>query len=100
MRKVPSELGRWAFLALLLSSREDTAISCNLQRAAGCLASRTRARVRTATLRRDLINVTLRTARHRHGRGHLTLHLPGGWHREQDWASLFQPATGPSATAA
>ena len=74
------------------------AISCNLLRAAGCLASRTCARARGATLRRHLINVAARTARH--GRGHLTLHLPEGWHREQDWASLFQAATGPPAAAA
>ena len=33
-------------------------------------------------------------------RGHLTIHLPEGWHREQEWASLFQAATGPPAAAA
>jgi hypothetical protein len=27
-----------------------------------------------------------RTARH--GRGCLTLHLPEGWHREQEWLNL------------
>ncbi len=75
-----------------------TAISCNLLRAAGCLASLTCARARGATLRRDLIDVAARTARH--GRGHLTIHLPEGWHREQEWASLFQAATGPPAVAA
>jgi hypothetical protein len=75
-----------------------TAISCNLLRAAGCLASLTCARARGATLRRDLIDVAGRTARH--GRGHLTIHLPEGWHREQEWASLFQAATGPPAAAA
>ena len=74
------------------------AISGNLLRAAGTLASRTCARARGATLRRDLINVAARTARH--GRGHLTLHLPDRWHREQEWASLFQDATGPPATTA
>jgi hypothetical protein len=31
------------------------------------------------SLRRDLIHVAARTARH--GRGHITLHLPGAWHR-------------------
>ena len=84
---------------LLAVVREDlAAISCNLLRAAGALASRTCARARGATLRRDLIDVAARTARH--GRGHLILHLPEGWHRQQEWASLFQAATGPPAAAA
>jgi hypothetical protein len=74
------------------------ALSCNLLRAAGCLASLACAKARGATLRRDLISVAARTARH--GRGHLTLHLPEGWHREQEWASLFETACGPPATAA
>jgi Transposase DDE domain group 1 len=74
------------------------AISCNLLRAAGCLASLACAKARGATLRRDLIDVAARTARH--DRGHLTIHLPEGWHREQEWASLFQAATGPPAAAA
>ena len=69
------------------------AISCNLLRAAGSLASLAYAKARGATLRRDLINVAARTARH--GRGHLTLHLPAGWHREQEWMNLFEAATGP-----
>ena len=59
------------------------AISCNLLRAAGALASLAYAKARGATLRRDLINVAARTARH--GRGHLTVHLPEGWHREHEW---------------
>jgi hypothetical protein len=54
----------WAALA---------AISCNLLRAAGCLASLTCAKARSATLRHDLINIAARTARH--GRGHITVHL-------------------------
>jgi hypothetical protein len=74
------------------------AISCNLLRAAGALASLAYAKARGATLRRDLIDVAARTARH--GRGHLTLHLPDGWHREQEWTSLFHAATGPPAAAA
>jgi hypothetical protein len=74
------------------------AISCNLLRAAGCLASLTCAKARGATLRRDLIDVAARTARH--GRGQLILHLPEGWHREQEWTSLFHAATGPPAAAA
>jgi hypothetical protein len=48
-------------------------------------------------LRRDLIDVAARTSRH--GRGYLTLHLPDGWHREQEWTSLFH-ATGPPPAAA
>jgi hypothetical protein len=74
------------------------AISGNLLRVAGCLASRTCARARGTTLRRDLIDVAARTARH--SRGHLTLHLPEGWHREHEWASLFQSTTGSPAAAA
>jgi hypothetical protein len=74
------------------------AISCNLLRAAGTLASLAYAKARGATLRRDLIDVAARTARH--GHGHLTIHLPHGWHREQEWTSLFHAATGPPAAAA
>jgi Transposase DDE domain group 1 len=74
------------------------AISGNLLRAAGALASLAYAKARGATLRRDLINVAGRTARH--GRGHLTVHLPEGWHRQQEWASLFHAATGPPAAVA
>jgi hypothetical protein len=73
------------------------AISGNLLRAAGTLASLTYARARGATIRRDLVTVAARTARH--GRGHLTLHLPERWHREQQWASLFHAATGPPTAA-
>jgi len=36
----------------------------------------------------------------RHGRGHLTLQLPQGWHREQEWLSLLSAAFGPPAAAA
>jgi len=73
------------------------AIAHNLLRAAGALASRAHARARGATIRRDLVNLAARTARH--GRGHLTVHLPAGWHREQEWIALFA-ACGPPATAA
>ena len=69
----------------------------NLLRAAGALASLAYARARGATLRRDLINVAARTARS--GRGHITLHLPEGWHREHQWLTLFA-ACGPPAAAA
>jgi hypothetical protein len=74
------------------------AISHNLLRAAGALASLACARARGATVRRDLIDVAARTARH--GRGHLTLHLPEGWHRQQEWLNLLDAACGPPATAA
>ena len=74
------------------------AISCNLLRTAGALASLTHAKARGATVRRDLINVAARTARH--GRGHLTLHLPEGWHREHEWMNLLEAACGPPAAAA
>ena len=74
------------------------AMACNLLRAAGALASRPFAKARGATIRRDLIAVAARTARH--GRGHLVLHLPEGWHREQEWLSLWDAACGPPAAAA
>jgi hypothetical protein len=74
------------------------AMAHNLLRAAGALASLPFAKARAATIRRDLIAVAARTARHR--RGHLTLHLPDGWHREHEWLNLLAAACGPPATAA
>ena len=74
------------------------AIAHNLLRAAGSLASPAYGKARGATIRRDLIDVAARTARH--GRGHITLHLPEGWHREQQWMTLFEAACGPPAAAA
>ena len=74
------------------------AIAHNLLRAAGSLAGLAYAKARGVTLRRDLIEVAARTARH--GRGHITLHLPEGWHRETEWMNLFEAATGPPAAAA
>jgi hypothetical protein len=68
-------------------------IAHNLLRAAGSLASLAYAKARGSTLRRDLIHVAARTARH--GRGHITLHLPDGWHRDTEWMNLFEAATGP-----
>jgi hypothetical protein len=73
-------------------------ISCNLLRAAGALASLTFAKARSATIRRDLINLAARTARH--GHGHLTLHLPEGWHHDQEWLNLFEAACGPPTVPA
>jgi hypothetical protein len=74
------------------------AIAHNLLRAAGTLASLSSARARGATIRRDLIHIAARTARH--ARGHLTVHLPEGWHREHEWMNLLHTACGPPATAA
>jgi hypothetical protein len=74
------------------------AIAHNLLRAAGALAGRRHARARAATIRRDLVAVAARTARH--GRDRLTLHLPEGWHREHEWLNLFEAACGPPAAAA
>jgi hypothetical protein len=74
------------------------AMAHNLLRAAGALASLPYAKARAATIRRDLIAVAARTARH--GRGSLTLHLPEGWHREREWRNLWDAACGPPAAAA
>src|SRR5262249_2931539 len=74
------------------------AISHNLLRAAGALASLGYAKARGATLRADLIDVAARVARH--GRGHITLHLPDGWHHEAEWMNPLEAATGPPACAA
>lgn len=57
----------------------------------GSLASLPFAKARAATIRRDLIAVAARTGRH--GRGHITLHLPEGWHCEREWLSLLALAT-------
>jgi hypothetical protein len=74
------------------------AMAFNLVRAAGALASRALAKARAATVRTALIAVAARAARH--GRGHVTLHLPSGWHREREWLNLFEAACGPPAAAA
>ncbi|HEV2373275.1 MAG TPA: transposase, partial [Streptosporangiaceae bacterium] len=74
------------------------AIAANLLRAAGTLASPAHAKARGATLRRDLIHVAARVARH--GRGHLSLHLPQDWHRAREWDALFEAACGPPSKAA
>jgi hypothetical protein len=74
------------------------AIAHNLMRAAGALAGLAYAKARGATIRRDLIAVSARTARS--GRGHITLRLPEGWHREHEWMNLVEAACGPPAAAA
>jgi hypothetical protein len=63
------------------------AVTHNLTRAAGCLASASHAKARGATLRRQLIAVPARLARH--GRGHLTLHLPEHWPWADAWLNAF-----------
>ncbi len=68
------------------------AISCNLLRAASALASLACANARGATLRAGLIAVAARTARH--GRGHLTLHMPASWHRAHEWPACSRPPPG------
>jgi len=74
------------------------AMAHNLVRAAGALASLPFAKARAATIRRDLIAIAARAARH--GRGHITLHLPEAWHREHEWLNLLAAACGPPAAAA
>jgi hypothetical protein len=74
------------------------AMAHNLLRAAGTLAGAGLAKARTATIRRELVTIGARTARH--GRGNLTLHLPEGHHREQAWQNLWTETGGPPARAA
>jgi hypothetical protein len=61
------------------------AISHNLTRAAGILASRFHARATTATIRAHLINVPARIAR---GARRVTLHLPEHWPWQAAWTGL------------
>lgn len=72
------------------------AISFNLTRAAGCLASAFHARATTATIRRQLLTVPARITR---SARRLTLRLPRSWPWAHPWQQLFTAATGPPATA-
>jgi hypothetical protein len=81
--------GAWLVLA---------AMAHNLLRAAGTRAGTRYARARTATIRRDLIAMPARIARH--GHGNLVLHLPERHHREHAWLNLWTGACGPPAKAA
>jgi hypothetical protein len=63
------------------------AISHNLTRAAGALATAFHARARTATLRAQLINTPGRIAR---SAGRLTMHLPRDWPWEAGLDELFR----------
>ena len=74
------------------------AITHNLVRAAGTLASPRHAVARGATLRRQLVTVPARTARPQR---RAVLHLPAHWPWAGPWAALWTAvfATGPPATA-
>ena len=72
------------------------AISFNLTRAAGTLASRFHARATTATIRTHLIAVPARVAR---SARRLRLHLPERWPWETAWQAMFTAAAGPPAAA-
>lgn len=58
-----------------------------LTRAVGVLASARHAVARGATIRRELIAVAARPARH--GRGHITWHLPRHWPCRDAWNGVF-----------
>ena len=74
------------------------AITQNLLRAAGSLASLFYAKARGATVREDLIKVPARLART--GRGRLTLHAPQHWHAEAACLALHAAARAPAPAAA
>jgi len=82
-----NEIAAWLVLA---------AISFNLTRAAGTLASRFHARATTATIRTHLIAVPARIAR---SARRLRLHLPERWPWETAWRAMFTGAAGPPACA-
>lgn len=73
------------------------AISHNLARAAGTLASLFHARATTSTIRAHLINVPARIAR---GARRLTLHLPEDWPWEAAWAGLHAAVHRPARATA
>ena len=70
------------------------AIAHNLTRAAATLAGRRYATARPATIRRHLINLAGRIARHARG---LTIHLPQHWPWQHPWFRLFSAAHAPPA---
>jgi hypothetical protein len=79
--------GAWLSLA---------ALTHNLMRAAGCLASLFHAKARTATLRRHLITIPARIA---HSARKTMLHLPTGWTWAEAFTSLFTKTHSPPAAA-
>jgi Transposase DDE domain group 1 len=62
------------------------AMTHNLIRAAACLTDQRYAKARTATIRRDLINIPARLA---HRARRILLHLPARWPWQQHWQTLF-----------
>ncbi|MGI5186350.1 IS1380 family transposase [Dactylosporangium sp. CA-152071] len=85
--------GRFAANAAWLTL---TAMAHNLLRAAGCLTSPRYSTARTATIRRQLINIPARIA---HRARRVVLHLPAHWPWQQTWQTLFDRIHGPPATA-
>lgn len=75
------------------------AMTHNLLRAAGTVASDRHAVARGATLRRQIVTVPARLARPQHRR---VLHLPEHWPWAQQWSNLWNGVlgTGPPAAAA
>jgi hypothetical protein len=70
------------------------AIAHNLTRAAATLAGRRYATARAATIRRHLINLAGRIARHARG---IIVHLPEHWPWQHEWLRLFTAAHPPPA---
>ncbi|WP_116209103.1 IS1380 family transposase [Streptomyces olivoreticuli] len=68
------------------------AMTCNLLRAAGALASAFHAKATTATLRTHLVQVPARIAR---SARRITLHLPHNWPWQHAWTHLFDTVHGP-----
>jgi hypothetical protein len=67
-------------------------VTHNLLRTLGTLASRFHARARTATIRRQLINIPARVTRTART---LTLHLARNWPWQDSWQGLFTSTAGP-----
>lgn len=68
------------------------AIAHNLTRATGVLASRRHSTARAATIRRHLITVAGRVARHART---VTIHLPAQWPWQHEWLHLFRSTHAP-----
>jgi hypothetical protein len=69
-------------------------IAHNLTRAAGHLASGWHRKARSATIRREIINVAARIAHRARG---IVLHLPEHWPWQQAWDNLFTAVHAPPA---
>jgi hypothetical protein len=72
------------------------AMTYNLLRAAGALASAFHAKATTATLRAQLVRVPARIAR---SARRITLHLPLNWRWQHAWTQLFVTVHAPPETA-